>query len=360
MVFGHSSKSVIDATVSSDQADHKSSDLALAAQKELAGAFPGGVYCHKEIFQNDAANSLSQNQPVLPELSWFDSSTHENVQRSSKLKGQVRAPSQATEIKNPPVTLRVEEPKLDLRTVYADHTNSDLPTYRWGSVTKAQADEQFEIFESLPCAERAALKSQSICLNVGNVLADYEPALVCKDARGQNYTLDEVHGFYSPSDHSINLTLHPDIHFGPATILGTSKVSRERHRENLKHEVGHALDQYFHGFSHSQTFIEAYKADKQELEKRIQRDTSQNADLQYYVSPQVDRIGAQSSETDLRQSEIGREELFAEIYSAIRTLPEDRTASQRAVVQIFHHVLVVVNQFLQDFNRQEELRYSSP
>jgi hypothetical protein len=254
--------------------------------------------------------------------------------------------------------LKAETPQLDPRTYHKEHTSSDLPTIRWGTVTKSEADKQWNTFESLPKADREALHKEHYHLNVGNSLADYKPESVGHPARGQNRKQEQIHAFQDSSDHSINITLHPVEQQAGNVAIISNGLKRADQEDGVKHETGHALNDAFHDFANSKDFMDAYKKDKDAILSRLHPGEKFPAALDYYLDPVVDPKGLTPEQISNRKSEIGRSELFAEMYSAIRTLPENRTPEQKAIVENFHNVLMVENHHLQEFNHQETVKSS--
>jgi len=132
----------------------------------------------------------------------------------------------------------------------------------------------------------------------------------------------------------------------------TSEIS-----DSIKHETGHAVNNAFHDFSDSAAFQAAYDLDRDNVLKRFGPDSNP---LKYYVDPVVNPDGMTNEQLESRKTEIGRDETFAEMYAAIRTLPESRTTKEQAMIDNFPNVLKVENGFLQEYNHQYTLDHKTP
>jgi hypothetical protein len=359
MAFGQFVNPSAEAKIGSER-----TETGLRPGNELMFREQGSTYTNQEIFQIMANNAARLYQSQLPDLSYLLSSTGPERQGSAQntsdiqRQGYVASSPSDRAINAANVVLKVETPKLDTRIAHDEHTNSDLPTTRWGTVTKAEADKQWNTYESLPKADRALLQKNHYHMNIGNSLADYKPDLVGKDARGQHRKQEQIHAFQDPSDHSINFTLHPVIDKSGPIVIRSGSSDGPNQEDGIKHETGHALDEAFHDFSQSKAFMDAYEKDKALIAAKLGPGEKYPDALKYYLNPVVNENGRTPDQIANRKSEIGRSELFAEMYSAIRTLPENRTPGQKLIIESFHNVLMVENSHLQEFNHKETLKAS--
>lgn len=240
------------------------------------------------------------------------------------------------------------EPALSINGFIPEHNeylNFIIQTYP--EVAPDEVETIKTAIRRIPEAERKLLNASGVSFVLTNNVSDARPELEDETTRVAGQKFDGTPGFFEHNSHQIVLALRSvhesnNIDSGAVKIISGNKHSL---KDTFGHEVGHALDKVLR-FSENEEFIDACNEDTLKL---IRSDWDSFEKLSYYLKPEL----SQSGQTDWDKQRVGRQEMFAQMYSALRTSPDDLREDGKLLKEKFPNVFKVIEKMLRNLDEEQ-------